>query len=134
MEMSTVKSEWGCNKVSDLQVSIYDGVEFYTTIALDKNLTVSYQIGNIGENIICVETAIINPILWNTILARNERYSYKIIAEDIIHTMEGENLTANVDYGVFSLSEIDWTVSADGTPAIYRIYFKTCPKRSKILC
>lgn len=126
MELSKVKSEWGCNKISDLQVSIYRGAEFYTTVALDKNITVSYQIGNIGENIICVETAIMDPILWNVIFTKNVRYSYKIIAEDIIRTMEGESLTVNVDYGVFSLSEVKWTVSADGTPAVYKIYFKTC--------
>lgn len=69
MELSTIKSEWGCKEVSNLQVIIYDSyLTPYQTITLDKNLRVSYYINNFGKRSINIITTIMNPFLWNAIL------------------------------------------------------------------
>lgn len=125
MEMSTVESEWGCKEVSNLQIIIYDSYLIpYRTITLDKNLRVSYHINNFGKRSIYIETIIMNPFLLNAILQPDQHYSYKIIAKDIIRTMDGKDLSINTEYQDFPLVELEWTVDAEGTPATYKICFK----------
>lgn len=125
MEMSTVESEWGCKEVSNLQIIIYDSyLASYRTITLDKNLRVSYHINNFGKRSIDIITTIMNPFLWNAILQPEQHYSYKIIAEDIIRTVDGKDRSIKTEYRDFPLVELEWSVDAEGSPAVYKICFK----------
>lgn len=129
MEQSTIDCEWGQKEAPILKISIYEPDESgmsrpYATVILDKNLSVSYHISNTGERYIHVKTSIMNPVLWNIILIPNNRYYYKIVAEDTVRELTGKDFTMRTEYGSFPVIEANWTVDADGTPVIYEINFR----------
>ncbi len=125
MELSTIKSEWGCKEVSNLQITIYDShLTPCQTITLDKNLRVSYCMNNFGKRSIYIATTIMNPFLLNAILQPEEHYSYKIIAEDIIRTVDGKDRSIKTEYKDFPFVELEWSVDAEGSLAVYKICFK----------
>lgn len=118
MELSTHDYEWGQKEVSNLIISIYEPDEdcvsrLYATVVLDKNTSVSYRISSTGEKRIVVETTIMNPVLYNALLNSSTAYYYSIVAEDVVRTIDGKDLTIRTEHGKFPVAELEWTVNPD---------------------